>query len=155
MYVAPVARNDTLIRVPPERVWEVLEDATAYSRWVVGTLWSGDPDDAWPGPRGTFRFDAGWGPLRTRGTTTVLAAEPPRVLVLQAELPRAGIINVELNLARAGEGTHVELREHAVSGIARRLQTPISDTATFARNAFALNRLRDLVESHVAAPSQV
>jgi uncharacterized protein YndB with AHSA1/START domain len=150
-----VARNDTVIRVAPERVWEVLEDATAYSRWVVGTVWSGDPDETWPGPRGTFRFDAGWGPLRTRGTTTVLAAEPPRVLVLQVDLPRAGIVNVELNLDRVGEGTHVELREHAVSGIAKRLQTPISDTATFARNAFSLNRLRTLVEQRVGSPAQV
>jgi uncharacterized protein YndB with AHSA1/START domain len=141
-----MAQTTTRIAATPDRVFGVLADAWTYERWVVGCKQIRDVDDGWPAPGATFYHSVGIGPLTVRDTTTVIESDPPRRVVLRARARPAGVARVEIDLAEAGGGTEVAMREQPISGPPARLHNPLQDLLIERRNAESLRRLKQLAE---------
>src|SRR5919202_5793034 len=83
-----MARTEIEVAAPPEAVWSVLADAGAYGEWVVGTKNVARADAEWPEPGSALEYELGIGPISVGDHTVVVEAEPPRRLILRAELQR-------------------------------------------------------------------
>jgi uncharacterized protein YndB with AHSA1/START domain len=134
--------------VPPERVFAVLADPGADGVWVVGSREIHDADPGWPAPGTSFRHSQGKWPLTVSDTTSVIAAEPPHRLELEARVRPLLISRVVLTLEPEAGGTHVHMDEHATGGLLEpAVRLPPGPQLLQARNAEALRRLRWLAES--------
>jgi uncharacterized protein YndB with AHSA1/START domain len=104
-------------RAPADAVWALLADPWAYSRWVYGTVRIRRADRSWPAPGSRLLHSFGPWPVRVRDDTRVLAAEPPRRLVLLARARPLGSAQVEITLAARGPGTEVTMRQDLRGGL--------------------------------------
>jgi uncharacterized protein YndB with AHSA1/START domain len=141
-----VARTEIHIDATPEEVWSVLADAAAYGEWVVGTKNVSAADGEWPRTGSVLEYELGIGPVSVSDRTTVVEAEPPRKLVLRAELRRLGAAAIRLELDPVGDGTRVVMDEEPVEGVVDALHTRVTDAALRRRNDLALGRLKRLAE---------
>jgi uncharacterized protein YndB with AHSA1/START domain len=141
-----MARTTTRIAATPDRVFAVLADPWTYEDWVVGCKQIRDVDDGWPAPGATFHHSVGLGPLTVRDSTTVIESEPPQRIVLRARARPAGVARVDIDLAEAGGGTEVAMREQPVSGPPALLHNPLQNRLIDRRNAESLRRLKQLAE---------
>lgn len=141
-----MARTEIEIDAPPQRVWDVLADAPAYGEWVVGTKNIARADAEWPQPGSALEYELGVGPVSVGDHTVVVEADPPRRLVLRAELHRLGAAAIRLDLEPLGAGTRVTMDEEPVEGAVDTLHNPLSDAALTKRNDLALRRLKRLAE---------
>ena len=134
------------IKAPPDRIFDVLEDARTYAYWVVGCkeIRAVDPD--WPAEGSVFHHTVGVGPVFTKDKTKVLCIESPRRLELQARAWPVGQARVALTVTESGAGSRVEMVEEPTAGPAKWLHNPLLDAATHARNTVALRRLARLAE---------
>jgi hypothetical protein len=120
-----LSRNEIVVRAPPERVFSVLAEPRS---WVVGSRLLS--------------------PLATRGAPHVLESEPPRRLVLLAELHVVGALRVVLELEDdPGGGTRVVMDESPATGVVALARNPLSDRLLAARNVLSLRRLKQLAEA--------
>lgn len=106
--------------VPPRQVWRVLADPWSWSLWVSGTRHIRGADADWPQPGTRLYHRFGPLPAQVRGHSTVLVAEPPVRLVLDACAWPWGRVWADLRLTAAGEATVITLREDAISGLVAR-----------------------------------
>jgi uncharacterized protein YndB with AHSA1/START domain len=136
-----MARNERLIAVSPERVFEILSDPGCYAHWVVGSDTVSDADSTWPAVGSRFRHRVGFGPLKISDHTEVLAVEPPRCLKLHAKARPLGTAKVELDLEPRGGGTLVTMVEKPGDRLTRLLFNPITDFLVRRRNDESLRRL--------------
>lgn len=130
----------------PEVVWDVLADPSAYGDWVVGTKQVVRADEEWPAPGTELEYELGAGPITVGDRTTVVESDPPRLLVLRAQLQRLGAAAIRIELRPQGSGTHVVMDEAPVEGAMDALHTPVSDAALKQRNEVALDRLKRIAE---------
>jgi uncharacterized protein YndB with AHSA1/START domain len=144
---AAMGQTSIDIAAPPETVWAVLSDADEYGEWVVGTKNVVHADDHWPRVGTHLEYELGVGPLTVGDRTVVLESEPPRLLVLRAELRRLGAALIRLALEAVDGGTRVVMDEDPVEGIIDTLHNPLSDEALKRRNDAALGRLKRLAEA--------
>ncbi|ADB49371.1 SRPBCC family protein [Conexibacter woesei] len=147
-----MARNEIVVHVSPDRVFDVLSDPRAYARWVVGSqaIRRADPD--WPAPGSSFDHAVGVGPLRIKDHSSVLERDRPRrlrLLVMARPLSRAF---VTLTLHREGSGTRVELEEIAADTRSRLLFNPLTDPLVGLRNRQSLRRLKRIAEGDERIP---
>src|SRR3954447_22001810 len=103
-----MARNSTVLDVPPAAVWSVLEDPFAYPKWVVGTDRTLEADPDWPRPGSSFKVHVALG-LSDR--TTVREVSPGRRIVVDAAANLLGPARVSIALAPEGGGTRVTIIE--------------------------------------------
>lgn len=143
---AVVARNETRIEARPATAWRVLADPMAYGQWVAGAKETRFADAGWPAPGSTLHHTQGRGPLVWKDSASVLAAEPPRRLVLEVRVRPWAINRVELRLTAEGAATRVVMEERPTGGLVDRVPGPLVDALLRARNAEALRGLRRLVE---------
>jgi uncharacterized protein YndB with AHSA1/START domain len=141
-----MARVEIDVAAPPETVWAVLADPSAYGEWVVGTKVT-RADASWPAVGSSLEFRVEIGPVGGGDRTQVVQAEPPRLLVLRAGLQQLGAAGIRLQLEPADGGTHVVMEEDAVEGLAATLRTRVSDAVLKARGDVALGRLKRLAEA--------
>jgi uncharacterized protein YndB with AHSA1/START domain len=141
-----MASVNVLVRRTPEQVWDVLSDGRAYAAWVLGTREIRAVDDGWPAVGSSIHYTVGWGPLALRGRTTVRAAEPGRVLGLEADAGLLGTARIVLELSTWGEGTVVVLDEHPLTGAGSWLHNPVTDVVSLLRQEPMMRRLARLVE---------
>jgi uncharacterized protein YndB with AHSA1/START domain len=134
-----------------ERVFDVLSDGWTYSNWVVGTSHIRAVDDAWPAVGSKLYHATGPWPLVTRDETVVEDMTPNRSLHLTARGAPLGVATIVINLEPDGDGCQVQLDEHPISPLARRLHNPVSDALLTRRNEETLLRLRATVERHTSA----
>jgi hypothetical protein len=131
--------------VPPEGVWEVLAEPRSYAVWVPGTHKVGDVEGTWPERGAMFRHTQGLPPLALSDTTTVLAADPPRRLELEARVRPFLVVRVVVNVAAEPGGCEVTIDEIPVGGV---LELPLrllpSGPFVRLRNLELLRRLRSL-----------
>lgn len=132
---------------PPEAVWRVLATPEAYGEWVVGTKAVVRADEGWPAEGTALEYRLGVGPITVGDRTVVVEVDPPRLLVLRAELKRLGSAIIRIELHESGRATLVSMDEAPVEGLVDSLHTSISDAALAKRNEVALERLRRLVEA--------
>ncbi len=142
-----MAENDVTIDATPPRVFDVLCNPKTYAHWVVGAAEVGRFDPGWPAVGATFQHAQGTRLLKLRDTTSVLASEPPRRLLLEARARPLVVAHVELIVEPAGGGTRVVMREATVGGAARLLPRRLLDVGIHLRNARSLRRLRRLAEA--------
>ncbi len=142
-----MARNDTFIAVPPDRVYELLCDPDSYGHWVVGSRSIRDADPGFPAVGTRFHHTVGVGPVATRDHTRVLAATPGRELVLRARALPFGVAKVTLRLQPEGSGTRMTMVEDPASAVVKVLIGPFGHLAIRLRNVESLRRLKRLAES--------
>lgn len=140
-----MARNDTFIGVPPERVFEQLSDGWSYARWVAGTKEVRRADESWPVVGSRIHPTIRMGPIESKGITTVEAVTPPWELTLRAEAGLFGTAVVSLRLRPDGRGTRVTMVEDPESMLAA--LNPVVQLLVRTRNVRSLQRLRELAES--------
>lgn len=141
-----MAVNEIEVAAPPDAVWAVLADPGAYRAWVTGAKRIRGADDGFPDEGTRLYHTVGLGPLTLSDSTRVLRSKPPRLLLLEARLGSLGTALVELTLEPAGDGTLVRMREEGGRGPNRVLQ-PVGDLLLRGRNAWSLERLKELVEA--------
>jgi uncharacterized protein YndB with AHSA1/START domain len=141
-----MAQTSIEIEAPPDAVWSVLADAALYGEWVVGTQGVARADGSWPAVGAELDYELGIGPITVGDRTIVVESEPPRLLVLRAELKRLGAATIRLQLEPADAGTRVVMDEAPVEGAIEKVHTPLSDAALKERNDVALGRLKRLAE---------
>ncbi|MFG3421441.1 SRPBCC family protein [Micromonospora sp. NPDC049460] len=140
-----------MIEARPEQVWAVLADGWTYSDWVVGTVHVRDVDDAWPRVGTQLHHKAGPWPLSLQDSSTVLACEPPRRLVIRAGLWPAGEAIVAFTLEPVGDGaTRVRIGEDFAAGPLRWVRNKINDLVLHQRNRETLTRLTDIAKRQKA-----
>jgi uncharacterized protein YndB with AHSA1/START domain len=141
-----MATTTTHVAAPPERVFAVLSDPRTYEYWVVGSkeIRHWDPD--FPALGTSFHHTFLIGPVPIRDTTTVLAVDPPRRLLLRARARPSGIAHVALDLEAKDGGTEVSITEWPVEGIAAKLHNRVQDKLIQMRNVESLRRLKRLAE---------
>ena len=142
-----MAQTSIEIEAPPETVWEVLSDAVQYGDWVVGTKNIVHADGDWPQVGTHLEYELGVGPLTVGDRTVVLESEPPRLLVLRAELSRLGAAVIRLALERVDGGTRVVMDEGPIEGVIDKVHNALTDDALKLRNDAALGRLKELAEA--------
>jgi uncharacterized protein YndB with AHSA1/START domain len=155
-----MAETSETLEASPADVWAVLNDPKMYQYFVVGTKQVRRHDPDWPRPGATLEHTAGIGPLVLHDTSTVLASEPERRLLLEARFRPFGVASVEFRLqpdvAAGGAAGTVErpgrertvlvVDENPVSGpIALPVLRRLSEALFIARNRELLRRVRKLV----------
>jgi uncharacterized protein YndB with AHSA1/START domain len=141
-----VARDRISISAPPERVFAVLSDPSAYGDWVVGTKAVPEADATWPEPGASLRYVAGAGPVRFSDRTRVLGSEPPHRLELLAEAGPMPAASITIELEPEGDGTRVTLDERPAQPLLGLAMGPLGHFALSRRNQVALRRLKRLAE---------
>ena len=140
-----MARTVRRIGASPEDVFAVLADGWTYSDWVVGTAHIRDVDAGWPAEGTQLHHKAGPWPVSIHDHTTVLACEPPQLLLLKLRLWPLGAGTVRFELLPAGDGaTRVRMTETFTEGPLQWIHTKINDLALHVRNRESLRRLDDL-----------
>lgn len=146
-----MARNRMHIDAPPAEVFAVLADARTYEHWVVGCDDIRAVEGDWPAVGSKFFHTVGAGRVKVKDNTKVIEVEPDRRLVLEARARPAGVAEVIFELKPADGGTDVEIIEHPIRGIAKRMNNPLQDALIRVRNAETLRRLRKQVDQRRGA----
>ncbi len=139
-----MAVNAAVLHAPPDAVFSVLCDPSAYPSFVVGTRTVRRFDPRWPAVGSVLHHTQGVGPFVVRGQTSVVQAEAGRRLVLRAKLGRIGTHQVSFTLTPVDRGTRVEVDEHPIEGPSAALWSPVSEAMMSVRNRALLRRLGSL-----------
>jgi uncharacterized protein YndB with AHSA1/START domain len=135
--------------VPPERAWEVLSEPRRYGAWVAGARAVHDADPRWPERGAVFRHSQGVPPLVISDTTTVVAAEAPRRLELEARVRPLLVARIVITIEPEPGGCEVTLDEQPVGGLLELpLKLPAAHVLALLRNHESLRRLRADAESY-------
>lgn len=141
------ARSALPFRSSPEDVFAVLADGWRYADWVVGAKRVRAVDDPWPEPGSRFHHEVGVGPLTLKDSSTLVALDPPRQVVLEVRAWPAGTARVTITASpREGGGSEVLLEEVPTDGPAEALDSWPMRRLTMLRNVQSLKRLRRIVD---------
>lgn len=149
-----MAKNHALVEAPPETVFAVLSDPRTYDEFVVGTKRIRRFEPTWPEVGSAFHHTLGWGPLVLRDLTRVTELDPPRRLVLRAQMRPFSVNRVEFTLRPRGYGTEVDVEEHAIEGPAAAVWNPALDALMWLRNREMLRRLGKVAGRRLAQQSR-
>jgi uncharacterized protein YndB with AHSA1/START domain len=148
-----MARNEIVIDAPPEQVYEVLLDPSAYPKWVVGAKELRGVDRKWPRTGARFHHTIGVGAATLDDSTKLLEKKANRRVVLEVRIRPVGVgkVAIDLKPKRRGRKTKVVMTEDLTRGPLSWVRRPIRSAAISARNAVSLRRLRRLVASRVGS----
>jgi uncharacterized protein YndB with AHSA1/START domain len=148
-----MARNEIMIDAPPEKVYEVLLDPSAYPQWVVGAKQLRGVDRKWPRTGGRFHHKVGAGAVTLNDSTKLLEKKENRRVVLEVRIRPVGVgkVAIDLKPKRRGRRTKVVMTEDLMRGPASWVRGPIRSAAISVRNAISLRRLRRLVASRAGS----
>jgi uncharacterized protein YndB with AHSA1/START domain len=141
-----VSVTETYVNAPPEAVFDVLADPCSYQHWVVGASRTRRWDRTWPKPGSRFHHTQGAFGIGLPDNTEVVAANPPRQLVLEARFRPFAINKVEMRMRPRGRGTHVTMVEYPTGGLAAKVDNPVIHWLMHLRNVECLRRLRRMAE---------
>jgi len=135
------------VSAPPEAVFAVLADGWNYASWVVGASNIREADEQWPAKGSRIRHSIGPWPLVIDDCTTVVAADPPNLLVLAARMWPFGKARVRFDISRDGAWTRIRMTELVVKGPFAALPDPLQAKLLAPRNRETLRRLARLAEA--------
>ena len=142
-----MSRNQIVVSASPEEVFDVLDDADAYPRWVVGARRLRRVDADWPNEGSEFHHAIG---VRSAPSCTTPPrwsnTQPPHRIVLEVRFRPTGTARVELAVDATDDGSVVTMEETPDSGPVSWLPRFVTDPALHARNAWSLQRLRHEIE---------
>ena len=142
-----MSRNSISIAALPDAVFDVLEDAYAYPRWVVGARRIRRVDAAWPAVGSKFHHALGTVAGELHDSSKVLEHDRPARMALEVRFRPTGVATVLIDVVAEGSGSHVTIEESPKCGLVARLPKLLVDPLLRARNALSLQRLRHEVES--------
>ena len=148
-----MARNEIVIAVPPEAVFEVLADPRTYGEWVVGSRQIRAADESWPAPGSAFDHSVGKAPLVINDDTSVVDSRPPVMLELRARARPLPTARITLHLQPYGQGTRVTMIEEPTSRALTVVGGPLLHAVIRFRNGESLRRLKALAEGTAPRPS--
>ena len=125
----------------PEEVFTALADPWVFPTWVVGASRMRGADGRFPEPGSRLHHSIGIWPFVLNDETTVEEWDPPRRFVLHAKTRPVGTERVLIEVVPRGKGCLVRMEEDAITGIAARIPTLITDPVLWVRNREALRRL--------------
>jgi uncharacterized protein YndB with AHSA1/START domain len=134
------------VNAGPERVWAELSDGWMFTGWVVGATHIRDVDENWPEVGARLHHQVGVWPLVVNDSTAVVAAEPPRRLVLQARAWPVGEAQIVLTVEPDGDGSLVRMAEAPTDGPGRWLHNPVQEALLRRRNIESLERFAAIAE---------
>ena len=149
-----MARNETHIDAPPERVFEVLSDPDSYGYWVVGSKYIRNAEPDWPAQGSKFHHTVGLGPIEVDDYTRVLEVDAPRLLKMKAKARPLGTAIVTLEIEPEGTGSRVTMTEDAGDTLTAFVFNPLTHLAVRGRNTESLDRLRELAEGNGEHPDK-
>jgi hypothetical protein len=141
-----VPRTSIRIDADPDAVFDVLDDAYAYPRWVVGARRIRGIDATWPAVGSSFRHAIGAPGAELRDASTVTERKRPELMALRVCFRPTGVANVTIRVEPAAGQSNVTLEEEVISGPAARLPKAIVGPLLALRNVLSLQRLRHEVE---------
>jgi uncharacterized protein YndB with AHSA1/START domain len=144
-----MARNSIRTAAEPDAVFDVLDDACAYPRWVVGARRVLSIDETWPAAGSEFHHALGTAAAELHDSSKVLEHDRPRRLVLEVRFRPTGVARVEIQVIPDVSGSTIVIDETPIAGPASRLPKFVTDPVLRVRNAFSLRRLRHEVERSV------
>jgi len=138
--------NSISMSASPDDVFDVLDDAHAYARWVVGTRRIRSVDPTWPAVGSKFHHAIGNAAAELHDSSEVLERDRPHRIVLEVRFRPTGVARVEIEVEASESGTVVTLTESPTKGLAARLPRLFTGPVLSLRNAISLQRLRHEVE---------
>ncbi len=148
-----MSKNSVKIGVGPEQVFDVLDDAYAYPKWVVGARRVRWVDPNWPAVGSQFHHAVGTPAGEIHDSSKVLERDRPRHLALEVRFRPIGVARVDLEVEPADAGSVVTITERLLSGPFAWLPKVASEPLLSVRNALALQRLRRVADSAGARAS--
>lgn len=145
-----VTRSSIVVAATPDVVFDVLDDAYAYPRWVIGTRRIRYVDSAWPAVGSRFHHAIGTFVAELHDSTMVLARDRPRRIDLEVRFRPTGVALVCITVATEGSGSRVTLEETPTQGPIRRLPAFLTSAVLSARNALSLRQFRRIAEAKPA-----
>ncbi|WP_306324463.1 SRPBCC family protein [Streptomyces venezuelae] len=146
-----MAVRHRLIHAAPNRVWDVLSDASRYADWVVGTSDSHAARGRWPELDSALEYTVRIGPWSVSGTTVVRRVDAPRELELEVDSGPVGTARVAIDVRPWGAESLVIVDEHPLRGVGGALHNAALDALIQLRHRDMLRRLADVVEDHAGA----
>jgi uncharacterized protein YndB with AHSA1/START domain len=141
-----MSRNTIKVSASPEAVFDVLDDAYAYPRWVVGARRVRHVDPSWPAVGSKFHHAIGTAAGELHDSSKILERQPPNRIALEVRFRPTGVANVEIDIERDGDNSIVTITESPTGGPVSHLPGFLTDPLLFVRNALALQRLRHEIE---------
>ena len=141
-----MARNSVKTHAGPEAVFDVLDDAGAYPRWVVGTRRVRRVDASWPAVGSRFHHAIGSALGELHDSSKIVIRERPHRLVLEVRFRPTGIARVDIRVVADGSGSIIVMEETPTGGPLAFVPRFITDPVLRLRNAVSLHRLRRGVE---------
>ncbi|WP_399921830.1 SRPBCC family protein [Streptomyces kanamyceticus] len=141
-----MAVRHQLVKSPPSKVWEVLEDGRRYADWVVGTHDSRPLDTTWPAVGSRIEYTVRLGPWQVGGHTVVRHLDKPDRLELEAYSGALGTGRIAIEVRPWGKHTLVIVDEHPLQGPGGVLHNAAVDALIQLRHRSMLSRLAKLVE---------
>ena len=141
-----MSRNTIRISATPDDVFDVLDDACAYPRWVVGARRVRAVDPTWPAVGSRFHHAIGTAAAELHDSSKVIERTPPTRLVLEVRFRPTGVARVEVDVSSDGLGSVVTLSESPIAGPVARLPRFVTEPLLTVRNALSVQRLRHEVE---------
>src|SRR3954471_9817482 len=102
-----MARNTIFTHAAPEEVFDVLDDATAYPGWVVGTRRVRAVDPSWPNVGSRFHHAIGSQAGELHDFSTLLARDRPRMITLEVYFRPFGTARVHIRVHAAPQGSTI------------------------------------------------
>ncbi len=149
-----MATTQLQVDAPPDAVFDVLADPRRYPDWVVGAAEVRAVDGDWPEPGSTFHHTQLLPAVGLKDTTSVIASNRPRQLVLVVRVRPLWVGKVELRLRECEGGTRVTMIEEPTSPVVGRLGGRLLDAAIGLRNRGSLRRLKALAEGTAPRPEE-
>ena len=143
-----MARNSIRVQATPDAVFDVLDDASAYPRWVLGTRRIRYVDPSWPAEGSRFHHAIGTFVAELHDSTLVIARNRPESIDLEVRFRPTGVARVRISVAAERSGTRVTLGGTPTKGLIRRFPRALTDPLLTIRNAISLRRFRHVVESN-------
>ena len=141
-----LARNTIETSAAPDTVFDVLDDAYAYPRWVVGARRIRGVDPNWPAVGARFHHAIGTAAGELHDSSKILERERPHRMVLEVRFRPTGVARVSLEVTDTASGSSIVMEEIPTSGAVSRLPRWITEPALTVRNALSLQRLRHEIE---------
>ena len=142
-----MSRNSVRTEADPEQVFEVLDDACAYPKWVVGARRVRHVDPNWPAVGSRFHHAIGTAAGELHDSSKVLERDRPNHVALEVRFRPVGVARVDIEVHPDGTGSVVTLSERPLGGPVAWLPRVVSDPLLSMRNVLALQRLRHLADS--------
>jgi uncharacterized protein YndB with AHSA1/START domain len=141
-----MSKNSIGVSASPATVFDVLDDAYAYPRWVVGARRVRRVDSTWPAVGSKFHHAIGNAAAELHDSSKILERERPNRISLEVRFRPTGVARVQIDVRPEASGSLVTIQETPTRGPVSHLPRFITEPLLTLRNALALQRLRHEVE---------